>query len=544
VERSAHRPPQQHTADRSSDHDAQALVQVTALDRQAREEGSNVLYVLVTADQVLIDVYAHWFWSRSSLERGDDRFVVRDILQYVPILNVQDMPNGVIRSDVIERARDALDGLFLNVPGIDENCPPELLYYKLGIRFSAIGSPSEGANSGIAFDDRAMDAFRKIRAIWSENFRNGVVLNTALIQRRLKTEFDHLAKLLQEDRDLLAALHDEQRRTLSEVFAVHAAITTRTNIRALITSNAAAHIERHSRLFLRKRFTQLIGDLPLETVLDSLASGNHGIAEAIERNLDGAERLEEVFFAACIAHRCSRWPTARLYATWALENLTKAVAHDADRMDLAYLHASIARLEFVSANAVIDAFTELRDMYRLAETQEDPFALARAICEQCSLVLSVLLRWRLLNDKRAREITHSLSVSGGALGPLALGALGKCKALASENAEMSIQAARNLVRAYVYARFIAPIEERPSLSFEIENVKAAMTDAISILRGKSSTIPESIELVAAQFGTGEVGPDCARKSIATLLAQRAPDHPAWAKLDDVEVDRLCALLAV
>jgi len=49
------------------------------------------------------------------------------LLQYAPILNVQEMPNGIERSDLLIRARAALDGLLMGYREVDRAGYPQRL---------------------------------------------------------------------------------------------------------------------------------------------------------------------------------------------------------------------------------------------------------------------------------------------------------------------------------------------------------------------------------------------------------------------------------
>src|SRR5262245_3501715 len=90
-QRSPQRP--KHSERKRARRDAEALVQTMRLDEAAREARQPTRYVLVTADRALFDAYAKWFWHDGNQKQM--RFVLRHPLQYVPMLNLVDMPNGI-----------------------------------------------------------------------------------------------------------------------------------------------------------------------------------------------------------------------------------------------------------------------------------------------------------------------------------------------------------------------------------------------------------------------------------------------------------------
>src|SRR5258708_17847442 len=170
----------------------------------------------------LFDGYVQWYWRDRQDADEKARFVLRLPLQYAPILNVQDMPNGIMRSDIILNARDALDGLFVNTSAFSDGYPKKLAYHRITSAESAgVHANSKASGQPFPADERLKTGFREIRRFWRESFSNGIVLNADLMQRRLREEFAVLAHLLREDSDFLTALHEDQQRIIMQVFTAH-----------------------------------------------------------------------------------------------------------------------------------------------------------------------------------------------------------------------------------------------------------------------------------------------------------------------------------
>jgi hypothetical protein len=103
------------------------LAQVQLLNESA---DSSLRFVLVTADQVLFDAYARWYWEDRRRSAEGAPFMLRALAQYIPIINVKEMPNLVEKSEMIADTRDALDSLLTAVRLKDGGYPRVLALYR------------------------------------------------------------------------------------------------------------------------------------------------------------------------------------------------------------------------------------------------------------------------------------------------------------------------------------------------------------------------------------------------------------------------------
>lgn len=485
------------------ERDAEVIVQTMMLDAAAAEEECGTRYVLLTADNVLMDAYTRWFWEEREQEDPGGRFLLRSPLQYAPILNVQDMPNGITRSDVIQRARDALDGLFINAPALRQGYPNKLAYYRLLARNRAAADAVKAfyGYNPMSFDASAIEGFRVARQIWRESFRNGVVLNAELMRRRLTEEFELLARLLREDTDFLTALHEDQRRIIERVFAAHASLTTRINVRYLTSDETGPANVQRAPLILRKGFAGILGSQALKDALNRLAQNDSTTILQVQDALSKAPVHEAYFFAACVAHRCAHWQAARLYARWAQTNLPLRPDTAEDQLELDYLQASATRYEFAAAQPVCNAFAQLEAMIGICRKTADQFGLIRAFAEATSLLLVALYRRRLIKDAVARDVVGVLAPHLPKLGTWLLEAWEALHDVDMLEPELRLHICANVISTEVYVRFMQrspSVVEAPARSVLSE----AIDHLAAILDTESRPLVLAVELAMARFGMG------------------------------------------
>jgi hypothetical protein len=516
------------------ERDAEVIVQTMLLNKAAVEDTPSIRYVLLTADNVLLDSYIRWYWEeRQDDDDPDARFVLRTPLQYAPILNVQDMPNGIMRSDVIQRARDALDGLFINTPALRQGYPLKLAYYRILAR-----NPTANRVVGdfygydpFKFDPLASKQFEAARHIWREGFRNGVVLNAELIRRRLEQEFELLARLLREDADLLTALHEEQRQIMGRLLSAHASLTTRINIRFVINAEGAPASVRRARLAISRRFAGILGDQPLNPALDRLIGGEHEISQQVESAIITAPPEEAYFFAACVAHRCGHWQAVRLYAQSALRALPAPVADDDDHLDLAYLRASAARYEFGSEQAILDGFSMLQNMIPVCRASANRFGLVRVLAEITSVILVSLYRSRILEEQLASTVIDRLAGYLTRLGPWLCEAQVQVLLLEGDHYDLQFHVAANIISWQVWVRFL---QTPPHVTHAPE---AAVIDwAIDVVDSltKQETLPAVVllELALARLATGKIS----RSDVLSWLQRPSAGLPEAGRRAHVALD--------
>jgi hypothetical protein len=378
--------------------DAESLVQVMRLDEEAAASEEKLRYVLVTTHRKLFDAYARWYWSREQDEVPNARFILRTPLQYVPILNVREMPNGIESSDAVARGRAALDDLLAGFRQVDARYPHILSVQRLMSESRELAELLEKLFGFNPFElsPNQVDSFRAARNQWHELFRSAVVLNLELMARRKQAEFSRMTALLRSSTDLRMAVHEDQIRILGRVEAAHIAFSTGINIRLLTRDQEGGRTEfRRAPLVLQVRFPRVTGDIELETALDRLARHDPVFTAQVSRALEREADEEALFFAACVSHRCGLWTVAWHFASRALSRVGNGPGTELLMREIIYLRASATRYALPSAAAVIDAFEGLDRLITEARADRDTLGIARVLCELTSLILVVLYACRL-----------------------------------------------------------------------------------------------------------------------------------------------------
>lgn len=382
--------------------DAEAIVQAMLLEREAAR--SKIRVVLVTADQKLFEAYSEWYWHENPRNStGRASFVLRPVLQYVPILNVERMPNGIGRSDVMRRTHRALDTLFANLRAIDPEYPHTLAIHRTLARHVAERKQFREALEAVYgsnpfdFADEQVTLFKRIRQEWQDGFRDGIVLNAELLERRVHS-LSGLALLLRGDKDLRTAIHDDKRRIIARIEAAHLGVNVRAGVARLMRKLQRDLGPARAPIAVRLRLTRIVNGLTVDDAMERLASDPEGeVAQRFDEAFKAEPNHETHAFAACVAHRCGYWEAAWFHARRALELLTEApdAAAEPARTEVSYLAGSAARFAHLQEAELSEAFKLLDDSIEACRGQGDSFGLARSLFCQAALLLTLLYRLHL-----------------------------------------------------------------------------------------------------------------------------------------------------
>lgn len=373
--------------------DATVLAQLDLLNRSAQEDDSKVQWVLVTADRILYRTYALRYWG--SDHKPGDRFALRLPTQYVPVLNVLDMPTHVGKSDLIERTKNALDSLFRNLKSVSDGYPSELPYWvaKMHEEESHRESPLKdllkkmyGVNPYEL--DITGNAFERLKDDWREAYENAVLLNSELMNRRARAEFDSLRLLLENKQDLQDAIVSRQQQLMERVEATHVAMYAHANLMSSLDAiRRRSSQPRRAPLAVRVRLARITGDRPLIDFLESIASGlsEEQLAD-LDRQLGQSLNEEALFFAAAVAFRCGIWQAARHYANRAIELIEQKEVTDPQSVEvkheLFYLYASTIRFTSRSWSSLRKAVELLGQAAEYHAGRSDKLGVARALSER------------------------------------------------------------------------------------------------------------------------------------------------------------------
>jgi len=262
------------------------------LDEQEDVEGAAVRYVMITADQHLFDAYTKWFWQfnksyRNSIEKKG-RFILRLPLQYVPLLNILEMPNGIESSDIIRRARIALDSLFVNLRRVDPGYPHTLSLHRILARLSVDFHNSLKNLYGfdpITFGEDSVALFRQIRQDWDDIYRNCIILNAELLERPTRANLTRLARLLRTNTDLHISIYEDQQRILDQVAARHLSVGNKINMASMagLDRSEVPLLPGRAPLVVRASFPRILGAESLEHALTRVAQKDKALLVAYKR---------------------------------------------------------------------------------------------------------------------------------------------------------------------------------------------------------------------------------------------------------------------
>ena len=531
--------------------DAESIVQTMLLDEEAVRDNEKTFYTLVTADRVLFDAYARWFWTDRQTVQPDARFVLRTPLQYVPVLNVREMPNGILTSDAVALGRAALDDLLAGLRSLDARYPHILSLQRLLAQGdNELSELFQGVFGFNPFEVAAdhIETFKAMRRQWHELFRGGVVLNAELMARRVKAEIERLALLLRQNTDLRAAIHEDQLRILGRVEAAHVAFSTKINIEVLTRAEGRASAPpRRAPLALRVSFPRILEAEEFEVALDRLASNDKRLIARVSKALTIEADHQALFFAACVAHRCGNWAASWHFATRALTRLDGQEEDLEARGEIEYLQASAARYALLSYETIAEAFDILDRLAKTAQRENDLFGRARALCELTSLVLVVLYASHLLKEKAAAAAAAPLAQH---YAPRFIGITEEAIEILTQLAPTANSAGRvlqnqvwaNVIAAEVLVRAIARDPNLRPMAPPGGMVGAAEEAIKPIIEAENCPPILGAEAIMARWAGGRISRDEARAAIDDLIQTSQPDNSLLTDLDRAELNQFRTVL--
>jgi hypothetical protein len=391
--------------------DATTLVQIerlnAAFDGSDNAENSTRC-VLVTTDIVLYEAYALWFWGESNQDQRPERFSLRLPTQYIPLLNVAEMPNGIGFSDLVPRTRAALDSLLASIARADApHYPHSLPFHAATEQLNQEGPFRDLLHKIFGTDLYAIsdnDAiFDSLQISWNRAFLDAVTLNWELVQRFLRGTFGPVLEDLLSGHDdaVEAALLGYQRQLLEEVEQAHTQFMTTLNIAEMAQSHAASSVgPGRGPLAVRVKFDPVTRGQDVVSYLDTLLRDRDQerlryLFESLRSVPFGRDFL---FFSACVAFRCGQWALAQHYAARALE-VTRVKSKDISDFvvfEIEHLIAVAGRFQLSSTTVDETSRTLLMRGAKHFSTTRDHFGVMRAYSELAALWIVVILRTKLV----------------------------------------------------------------------------------------------------------------------------------------------------
>lgn len=204
-----------------AERDARTLVQVQALNEQARAIGDPTKYVLVTTDRRMRRAYNRWFYANP--ENRFEDYALRQPLQYVPLLNSEQMRQSTGGSELIEQVRNAFDSL---MQAVQEDGGDYLR------TLAALADPgSFDGDEKFSAHERGLlrglkgSAFNMIGEIeqrWEEASRGALLLNASVIQDHSTRGWASVLEVLEDAKDMKSGIVSYLEDLLDQLDATHA----------------------------------------------------------------------------------------------------------------------------------------------------------------------------------------------------------------------------------------------------------------------------------------------------------------------------------
>jgi hypothetical protein len=337
--------------DQIINRDAAVLTKLFALNENLRKRSVPAKIVFLTDDQKIHNAVAY----RRVHERFSGENFLRRPLQFLPMLNFQEMPNIVFKSSLTLELRSVIDSILGLRAEISSDFLNNVIHrFALEIRQEQIRQEQIGQELKIKADpsrsallqawhntvERSFsirntphieDGRNKVRAAWDNLAKAAVSLNVELSARRFGEDLGALAHILAELKktdsigDLANAfeLYQEQQIDVLERQHVEWCLEWLT---ADPVHREANYIPR-GPLLVRQERLGLTDDANFRQAVDEIARGPAGHAETLTSRLRetikhyGILQLEIV--AALLAYRNGAWAQARDLGERALDRLRK-----------------------------------------------------------------------------------------------------------------------------------------------------------------------------------------------------------------------------
>jgi hypothetical protein len=516
------------------ERDARVLVQ---LEKLATAADPDCRYVLITADTLLFDTYARWYWETAREKSPRPPFLLRLPLQYSPILNLNEMPNGLDDSVIVQTSR-SLDPLFEDLRRFDPDYPNSLSFLRTLVGHKQLKDTLLGFfGFNLELSETTQAQFAEMRKEWLGTFARSNLINASLLNRRTGGNLDRLVRLLQDRRDFLEALRDELQRTILDLEQSHLAFSTGVNIRLLHRSvgRRSSQDALRSPPLVRATFPRILGELELQDALDRLSKGDADLLSRVSQAMHKLD-FETCFFAACVAHRCGLWHGAYLYANRARDFIGEEPHPALHELD--FLRANSARNALRNKDSLDVAAGAVDRLVRDAEAQNDYFGLARALCEQAAFYLVILFADALDVISTPEQKNNAQSAMQGiyARSAEAIARAAQTGGDKQLTTLLSIRAASNVVAADLYVRVYADDSERRAIGLDDAMVAAARKQIDALRDHHPWTFIVDLEKAMLSFVRNESSPEKTLEEFAVLKARADKAGVQMTRLDEKEFD--------
>lgn len=366
--------------------DATVVIQTGILNDLAREmsgDGEEVRFILISGDETLHSVYADQFWSRQGAAPED--YVLRHPLQYIPIMNARDIPNGY-------RAKALFDSL-LTVLDTVTDFVTQRTYDAYALDYDFRRRPHKMPRW---LGQLEMVPLRRLADLWLE----ATIASNALCAGLAVHDFGI--------KDLVARLDQfaGDKRALDPLIELHKNIfydiegTQLPLIAQELLTEASGALRRQKAtkvggaripLLLRERFDDVTRNHPIDDFVIGLGN-NRGEAnlDELQTAMRNWPRAKALFFAGMVAAVANNFERATRQLEHARQLAANAPVSGSGRRrvdvnEILYLQCVVDRMRMRDESAFIDVRRRLDRLVKAAA--DDSFARARAMSEQGSLFL-------------------------------------------------------------------------------------------------------------------------------------------------------------
>lgn len=413
----------QEQSRQGSANDADAFLRVVQLN-DALEQRSNLArpmrFVFVTTDQSVYNAAVAWWWDHRGDTAGGDGFPVRRLTQYIPFLNVAEMPNKANTTSVFRDVRSAVEG-FMVADGRRLGPPPLQLPAWRPSSAPVSDSPffepmrdlASTMSARTAADPTYRDTLEELNDLWSDLTRETVFLNANLLGRKIEA-FRKLSAFLAEAEDVREAVVALIRDTIADVERAHAKLSVQDSLAEMISSMAAAGSGTHMRRALAvpaSRFRDVIEEPLFDFLTGFVRNAERETLDHLLNQLGRCAAHRAFIFVAAVAFWASRWETAQHFLERAKELMPpeEDPQHPQERPDLMYLDCLVDRYVAMDADVKPTERVErlkaclkgIDDLVDEAGLSENAFVQCRAALE--ATLLHVQIAFAMHNTHGAAE---------------------------------------------------------------------------------------------------------------------------------------------
>jgi hypothetical protein len=367
--------------------DATVVVQTGILNDLAREmpsDGEEIRFILISGDDTLHAVYADQFWSDPDADPA--HYVLRHPLQYIPIMNARDIPNGYRAKALFDTLLAVLDTVTDFVT--QRRCNAFALTYDFRRRPHKLPR---------WLGQLEMVPLRRLADLWLEATiaSNALCAGLAVHDFGIKDLVARLDQFAGDEQALkpLIELHQNifydidgtQLPLIAQELLTEASGALRREAKA--TGVGSARIP----LLLRERFEDVTRNQPIDDFVMGLANsrGEANLNE-LQQAMREWPRAKAVFFAGMVAAVANNFERAARQLAHAQQLAANAPASGSGRRrvdvnEISYLQCVVDRMRMRDEATFKNA---RRRLDRLADAvPKTSFEYARAMSEQGSLFL-------------------------------------------------------------------------------------------------------------------------------------------------------------